>query len=385
MSINPFTPGQRWFSTAEPELGLGTVMRLLGRSVQIVFTGSGVVRQYALESAPLVRAEFHAGDTIRVEGREWPVESVRSTDGLLTYVCGAQAFMEGQLDAQQPVSRADSRLISGRLDRNDQFEFRCELLQRHANAQRHPGWGVLAARIDIIPHQLRVAEIAASRRPPRLLLADEVGLGKTIEAGLIIAQQMASGRVARVLVLAPESLVHQWLVELHRRFNLAFAIFDEERCESIALEADGRNPFEDEQCVITTTRWLANADGRAEQALEAGWDLIVVDEAHHLAWSPDAVSAEYTLVEQLAKQTPGVLLLTATPEQLGLGGHFARLRLLDPARYQSLAAFEAESSRFVALSGTVEKLLEGDRLTPADVSMLAGILGVYQNLLPYFV
>lgn len=385
MSINPFTPGQRWFSTAEPELGLGTVMRLLGRSVQIVFTGSGVVRQYALESAPLVRAEFHAGDTIRVEGREWPVEGVRSTDGLLTYVCGAQAFMEGQLDAQQPVSRADSRLISGRLDRNDQFEFRCELLQRHANAQRHPGWGVLAARIDIIPHQLRVAEIAASRRPPRLLLADEVGLGKTIEAGLIIAQQMASGRVARVLVLAPESLVHQWLVELHRRFNLAFAIFDEERCESIALEADGRNPFEDEQCVITTTRWLANADGRAEQALEAGWDLIVVDEAHHLAWSPDAVSAEYTLVEQLAKQTPGVLLLTATPEQLGLGGHFARLRLLDPARYQSLAAFEAESSRFVALSGTVEKLLEGDRLTPADVSMLAGILGEDQNLLPDFV
>ena len=98
---------------------------------------------------------------------------------------------------------------------------------------------MLAARIDVIAHQLRVAEVAAERRPPRLLLADEVGLGKTIEAGLIIAQQMAAGRAARVLVLVPESLVHQWFVELRRRFNLDFAIFDEERCESIEMNGDG--------------------------------------------------------------------------------------------------------------------------------------------------
>ncbi len=385
MTTNSFVPGQRWFSTAEPELGLGTVMRRVGRSVQIVFTGSGVVRQYALESAPLARAEFGAGDTVRIDGHEWPVDSVSSNDGLLTYVSGAETFMEGQLDAQQPVSQADTRLISGRLDRNDQFEFRCELLQRHADAQRHPGWGVLAARIDIIPHQLRVAEIAAGRRPPRLLLADEVGLGKTIEAGLIIAQQLASGRVSRVLVLVPESLVHQWFVELRRRFNIDFAIFDEERCESIAVAGDGRNPFEDEQCVITTTRWLANAPKRAAQALEAEWDLVVVDEAHHLAWSPEAASAEYELVERLARRAPGTILLTATPEQLGLGGHFARLRLLDPARYQSLAAFEAESMRFVALSGAVEKLLEGVAPDPSDMTMLAEMLGEDQGLLPDFI
>ena len=66
------------------------------------------------------------------------------------------------------------------------------------------GWGVLGARIDLIEHQLRVAEVAAERRPPRLLLADEVGLGKTIEACLIAAQQLACGRAQRVLVLVPE-------------------------------------------------------------------------------------------------------------------------------------------------------------------------------------
>lgn len=382
MSMHPFIPGQRWFSTSEPELGLGTVMRLVGRSVQIVFTGSGVVRQYAPESAPLARAEFRSGDLVRIDGREWQVEDVSLAGGLITYHSGEQSFAEGQLDAQQPVSQADARLLSGRLDRNDQFEFRCESLQRRADAQRHPGWGVLAARIDIIAHQLRVAEIAAERRPPRLLLADEVGLGKTIEAGLIIAQQLASGRAERVLVLTPESLVHQWFVELRRRFNLDLAIFDEERCESIDVAGDGRNPFEDEQCVIATTRWLAHAPRRTTQALEAGWDLIVVDEAHHLAWSHDKVSAEYELVERLAARTPGVILLTATPEQLGLGGHFARLRLLDPARYQSLAEFEAETARFVALLGTVERLLDGQPLAAADTALLADLLGADQADLP---
>ncbi len=382
MNPTSFVPGQRWFSTAEPELGLGTVMRLAGRSVQIVFTGSGVVRQYAFESAPLARAEFRIGDTVRVDGREWLVEGVEQAAGLIAYTAADQVFHEGQLDAQQPVSQADARLMSGRLDRSDQFDFRHELLHRRAEAQRHPGWGVLAARIDVIAHQLRVAEVAADRRPPRLLLADEVGLGKTIEAGLVIAQQMAAGRAARVLVLVPESLVHQWFVELRRRFNLDFAIFDEERCESIEMGGGGHNPFEDDQGVIAATRWLAHDAKRATQVLDAGWDLIVIDEAHHLAWEPDRPSPEYVLAQALTERTPAAILLTATPEQLGLGGHFARLRLLDPARYRDLADFEAETVRFVALSATVEKLLDGTPLDAADATALHAMLGEDAALLP---
>lgn len=357
---SPFVPGQRWFSTAEPELGLGTVMRLAGRSVQIVFVGSGVVRLYAFQSAPLARADFRRGDRIRIDGRELEIDSISEEAGLLRYRCGERDVEEGQLDAEQPVSKADSRLLGGRIDRNAQFEFRLESLRRRAEVQAHPGWGALGARIDLIPHQLRVAEIAASRRPPRLLLADEVGLGKTIEACLIIAQQIASGRASRALVLVPESLVHQWFVELLRRFNLRFAIFDEERCESMELSGDGSNPFEDEQGVIASTCWLASNRKRRTQLLEAGWDILVVDEAHHLGWSEESVSPEYQLVENLSRQVPAVILLTATPEQLGRSGHFARLRLLDPARYTDLPAFLAESDRFTALSGAVDALIAGD-------------------------
>ena len=373
--MSNFVPGQRWFSVAEPELGLGTVMRLVGRSVQFVFTGTGVVRQYSLSGAPLARAEFRPGDRLRKDGRDLDVLESAEQDGLLRYRTADGWLHEGELDAEQPVSQADSRLLAGRVDRNDQFEFRLECLRQIAAARANPGWGVLGARIDLIPHQLRAAEIAAERRQPRLLLADEVGLGKTIEACLIIAQQLASGRASRVLVLVPESLVHQWFVELKRRFNLAFAIYDEERCESLELTGSQDNPFDDAQLVIASTAFLAGLPKRAAQATEAGWDLLVVDEAHHLEWTPEQASPEYSLVERLAARTPGLVLLTATPEQLGRGGHFARLRLLDPARYADLDAFLAESGRFVQVSQAVGNLLDGGALDATARAELLGLLG----------
>ena len=371
-----FRPGQRWFSSAEPELGLGTVLRLAGRQVQIVFTGSGMLRHYAIGSAPLLRAAFRPGDRVQVDGIGKVIERFEVDGGLIRYYCGADCFAEGELDAEQPVSQADARLLAGRLDRNDRFELRREMLGRRAKARAHPAWGVLGARIDLIPHQLRVAEVAAGRRIPRLLLADEVGLGKTIEACLVTAQLIASGRAQRVLVLLPESLVNQWFVELLRRFNLPFAIYDEERCESLEMDAprsngSDRNPFDDEQMVIASVDWLASHERRAQQALDASWDLLLVDEAHHLTWSEQASSASYQLVESLAAQTPALLLLTATPEQLGLGGHFARLRLLDPARYTSLSDFVEEQRKYVALSALAERLLASEGLMAGDIETLA--------------
>ena len=380
--MTPFVPGQRWFSTAEPELGLGTVLRVAGRGVQIVFTGSGLLRQYAIGSAPLVRAEFRPGDRVLVGGTPVDIEAVSNEDGILHYAAGGRRIAEGELDAEQPVSQADQRLLAGRVDRNDQYEFRVRALARRAAARAHPGFGVLGARMDLVPHQLRVAELAASRRPPRLLLADEVGLGKTIEACLVLAQLLASGRAGRALVLVPESLVHQWFVELKRRSNLAFSVFDEERCEAIELNDPGTNPFEDEQLVIAATRWLAGDDKRAKQLYAAGWDALVVDEAHHLAWSPEAPSAEYALVEQLAARTPAVILLTATPEQLGLDGHFARLRLLDPDRYSDLGQFREESARLLHLSRIVDALGRGASLSASDTEALAAMLGEEAAQLP---
>jgi ATP-dependent helicase HepA len=368
-----FVPGQRWISTAEPELGLGTVLRVEGRGVQVLFAKAGVLRPYAVDSAPLVRAEFRAGQRVAGKGIAFLVEQVEIREELLIYRGEGRELHEGQLDDEQSVSQADDRLIGGRTDPVAQFELRVEGLRRRAAARRSPAWGLGAARIGLVPHQLRVAGIAAARRPPRVLLADEVGLGKTIEAGMIVARQLATGRAARVLLLLPDTLVYQWFVELLRRFNLSFAIYDEERCEALTQVDEGEsagNPFEDEQLVIADFGFLEANPKRAQQLLDASWDLLVVDEAHHLAWTPEAASPHYALVEQLAAKTPGVILLTATPEQLGRSGHFARLRLLDPQRYHDLDAYLAEAERFQPLSQVADKLLDGEALDEAERAML---------------
>jgi ATP-dependent helicase HepA len=156
-----------------------------------------------------------------------------------------------------------------------------------------------------------------------------------------------------------------------RRFNLPFALFDEERCEAIEIADESRNPFEDEQCVIADVAWLASDAKRAAQVAAADWDLVVVDEAHHLEWSPDHASAAYALVEGLAQRAPGLILLTATPQQLGRSGHFARLRLLDPARYTDLDAFVAESDGYARLSAIAERLLDTQPLDADDRAFLA--------------
>jgi len=365
-----FVPGQRWISTAEPELGLGTVLRVEGRGVQVLFAKSGVLRPYAMDSAPLVRAEFRAGQRVAGKGIAFLVERIDEREGLLVYRGEGRELHEGQLDDEQSVSQADDRLMGGRTDPVHHFELRLEGLKRRAEARRSPSWGLGASRIGLVPHQLRVAGIAASRHPPRVLLADEVGLGKTIEAGMIIARQVATGRASRVLVLLPDTLVYQWFVELLRRFNLSFAIYDEERCEALELSDSEHNPFEDEQLVIADFSFLEHSPKRAAQLLDARWDLLVVDEAHHLAWTPEAASSRYALVEKLAVITPGVILLTATPEQLGRSGHFARLRLLDPQRYHNLDTYLTESERFQTLSHIADKLMERQPLEAAELEQL---------------
>jgi ATP-dependent helicase HepA len=370
----PFAPGQRWLSNAEPELGLGTVLRVDGRQIQVLFAASGTLRQYAMLSAPLARAAFRVGERVRVGGRRLMIEQVESREGVLHYRTDDGEIAEGALDDQQDTSQADARLMTGRVDRCDRFDLRRMVLQRRAQAMASPAWGVLSARIGLIEHQLRIADIAAQRRPPRVLLADEVGLGKTIEAGLILSRLAASGRAVRMLVLVPEALVYQWFVELRRRFNLDFAIYDEERVESIALEGDGRNPFLDDQRVLTDLDFLLAHPARAASVLDAGWDVLVVDEAHHLAWSPESTSPAYALVEQLAARTPGAILLTATPEQLGRSGHFARLRLLDPARFHDLAAYQHEAEQFGALSGLTQRLLSGSSLDAGQLALLERLL-----------
>lgn len=350
-----FIQGQRWASEAEPELGLGTVVRMEENSVRMAFPATNVIRNYALQGSPLYRIKFSEGEWIKdEEGRAFQITGVEENDDVLTYICGDVMIEELNLDPRMSVGSAKKRLFRGQFDSNRAFRLRQRVLEMELSHRQNPAFGLSGARIDLIAHQLYIADTVSNRIKPRVLLADEVGLGKTIEAGLIVHRLLRSERAGRVLIVVPDALVNQWFVELYRRFNLSAHIFDPEKyavCDATAKN----NPFNDHQVVLVSLKFLLES-GWGKFAQMASWDMLVVDEAHHLGWSPDAPSSEYQLVEKLANNSDGCLLLTATPEQLGAESHFARLRLLDPDRYFDFAAFEEESAHYRELAREVEAL-----------------------------
>jgi ATP-dependent helicase HepA len=360
-------PGQRWVSDSEPELGLGIILKAEFGRVEVVFPAANEHRQYALKSAPLRRVRFNEGDRIKTNaGDERTISAIEERGGLLVYRTAEGDVTEALLSDTISFSKPEDRLLAGQVDEIATFELRVEALQRRSRNRQSAARGFVGGRVDLIAHQMSIAGEVAARLVPRVLLADEVGLGKTIEAGLILHRLHLTGRAERVLILVPEPLIHQWFVEMLRRFNLLFSLFDEERCASIQQHDAGANPFLDSQLVLCSTDFLVASPKRAEQALAAGWELLVVDEAHHLAWSRETPSPQYELVEALAKQTPGLLLLTATPQQLGPEGHFARLRLLDPDRYTNIERFMEEAEHYEQVAKAIDRLIDGKPLTKAD-------------------
>ncbi|WP_425918576.1 RNA polymerase-associated protein RapA [Acinetobacter sp. TSRC1-2] len=384
--LHQFAIGQRWLSDTETELGLGVLIDVDERSVSILFPKSDETRVYARNNAPLSRIVFNIKDELQdQEGTKWLVESFEDRHGVVRYNVirtledgteERKALNETRVGAQIQLSKPLDRLLASQVDYKEWYDLRIEALMMQANMKSSPLRGMIGARVGLIPHQLYIAHEVGQRFAPRVLLADEVGLGKTIEAGLIIHQQLKTGRSERILILVPDSLQYQWMIEMRRRFNLQFSLFDLTRTASIKEHDPDLNPFLTEQCIIASVDLMVDHDDLREQALEAGFDLLVVDEAHHLMWSEEEGGNDrYDLVEELAEKTPGVLLLTATPEQLGVESHFARLRLLDPQRFSSLERFLDEEEQYHHTAKIAEVLMSDLPLEAAHLTAIEGLLG----------
>ncbi|HEY5715648.1 MAG TPA: RNA polymerase-associated protein RapA [Psychromonas sp.] len=382
-----FSLGQRWISDAESELGLGTIVALEGRMLTLLFAASGEQRLYSVSEAPITRVRFNVGDEILShDDSTLLVTEVVESDNLITYIGtrvdnGAPSELkETFLNNFIKFNKPQDKLFAGQIDKFERFVLRYKSLTNQHEQQKSKQRGLLGARVDLIPHQFYIAEEVGKRHAPRVLLADEVGLGKTIEAGLIIHQQLITGRAKRVLIVLPENLQHQWLVEMMRRFNLHFSIFDDSRCNDAYL--DCINPFETEQLVLCSINLLRKRN-HFENALEAEWDLLIVDEAHHLIWDKEKPSREYQVVEALAQNIPGVLLLTATPDQLGHESHFARLRLLDPSRFFDYQKFVEEEASYKPVATAINELLENNQLSNESKNSITELLSE-QDVQPLF-
>jgi len=252
------------------------------------------------------------GDRVRVRRQQWRVADVRSYDAcrLLTLSgdgalnSGAERQIIIPFDLVEPLERpARLRIVRLRSWRR----------RLHALLACHGPAGslrsALVARMDLLPHQLEPALALVRGIGSRVLIADEVGLGKTIQAGLIVSELRELGAADRILVLTPAGLRDQWAAELSNRFGLDATIVDaREARRRAALLPTGLNPWTTSPVTITSIDYAKRPE--VLPAIQScRWDAVVVDEAHGVAPRSDRHQA----VSSLCGRAPYVVLLTATP------------------------------------------------------------------------
>lgn len=368
--MNDITIGQRYMSEGEPEFGLGIITEHDSKTLTVEFPGRNETRKYGIKTAPLRRVIFKKGDSITcTQGIKYTVDNVIDEENIKIYICDQNKVSEVELSGAISFSAPEEKLFIGRPDNHKMFNLRYDAFKSQSNIMKSPARGLIGPKVSLIPHQYYIANEVSGRFIPRVLLADEVGLGKTIEAGLILHKLIAVGKVQRAIIVVPDSLVYQWFFEMRRKFQLSFSVLSK---ESDADDFD--NIFIDNDLVITGIGLLKDSELLKRQLLECEWDQVVVDEAHQLKWSSNGPSEEYEIVEDLTLRSKGVLLLTATPEQLGLEGHFARLRLLDPDKFHDFESFKVESETYIKFASIASKISLGDQLTNLELKQISSCI-----------
>ncbi len=338
-----FEPGDTVSHRHNPDLGPGRIVSLDPRRIQVEFPDARKVLFISAAADALERLELHAGGKARYRVTGKKVGLVKpSDDGEHWHLTNGETVLASELlPLPQPPSPLE-RLASGKVDAFEDFRNRLDAL-RLLRLREAQGLGsFLGGRIRLFPHQLYVAEKACHSDPVRWLLADEVGLGKTVEACLILQRLVHTGRAGKILVLAPETLTVQWLGELWRKHHQVFALLDHKRLADVHRDFGRRlNPFEVYTRAILSFELLQERPSLARQAVEAGIDLLVVDEAHHLKRPPKhSGNLLYRAVQRITKQGNHVLLLSATPLEEDAHGFFRLLQMLRPEEFAESSSFE---------------------------------------------
>ncbi len=343
-----WSPGDRLTHRGNPELGPGRVQAVDGRRVEVQFPEAATTLVFAADADALVPFAPAPGGRARLPETGEVVTLLSPEDGGRVWrLADGRTVAAEDLWPPPPEASPWTRLARGEVDAFEDFQNRLDALHLERLRQAGGLGSFLGGRIRLFPHQLYVAERATGSDPVRWLLADEVGLGKTVEACLILNRLVHTGRAGRVLVVAPETLTVQWLGELWRKHHQVFALLDDKRLADVARDhGEGFNPFDVHRRAIVSLELLAERRRLAEQAEEAGIDLLVVDEAHRLRRPPGHPgNPAYRAVAPIAARGRNVLLLTATPLEDDAHGFFRLLQLLRPAELPEEQSFDERLAR----------------------------------------
>jgi hypothetical protein len=208
-----------------------------------------------------------------------------------------------------------------------------------------PYFGLSISRVDPLPHQLEtVYDYLLKLARIRFLLADDAGAGKTIMAGLLIRELQLRGLAERIMIVCPANLAFQWQRELKEKFDEKFLVFK----GGDMRDQFGVNQWLEQKKVITSLD-LAKRDEILPGLRQVRWDLVIVDEAHRMAWTPPArKTARYALGELLRDSADHLLLLTATPHKGDPENFTLFLQLLDQDVYADVRSIQEAMKRHTA-------------------------------------
>jgi ATP-dependent helicase HepA len=346
-----WVPGDYLTHRFNPELGIGRVTTVEARTVVVEFPRAGTTLRLARGADALVAVDLSPGRPVRVNAtREETTIVARLPDGQVTLANGrtesAHALWPLGLD-----NALFERLALGEVDDVEDFAIRLKLLQLLRLREAGGLGSFLGGRVRLFPHQLYVAERASHADPVRWLLADEVGLGKTIEAALILNRLVHTRRIERCLVVVPDALTVQWLGELWRKYHQVFTLLDAQRLADVEQDfGAGFNPFDVHRRTVVALEMLIERPELTVQAVRAGIDLLVVDEAQRLRRPPGHPGeAGWRAIAPIAALGRHVLLLTATPLERDAHGFFRLLQLLRPEEFPEDTSFEERLARAAPL------------------------------------
>jgi superfamily II DNA or RNA helicase len=284
-----------------------------------------------------------------------------------------------------------SRMLAGRLGTARQFALGVTARRYEIEQMTSDLVALGESRVAVKPHQVSVVHRVITSYPHRFLLCDEVGLGKTIEAGMILKELRARGGAGRCIVIAPANLLGQWQFELKSKFNETFSIINSDTARYLRQSKGFTgNPFETHDNVIVSSSWITTEE-RARQVSEVSWDMVIVDEAHHARVHVSGRRRDETrlykvvrdLVSPDAFSRRAALFLTATPMQLDSGELYSLIELLDPALFPTEQHFERHRGQVRGLSRLVHELSEGGFPPPGlDASEVAGQVAAWLGVDP---
>ena len=297
-----------------------------------------------------MRLAIAPGTRVVIRDEEWLVCSVRETksDGLRVEVTGisdlvrdTDAVFFQDLDAIEPVDPANTRLVP-----DDSPGFRRSRLWLEALLRRTPleasDDGLTVGHrglLDPLTYQHRPAALALQNLRPRILVADAVGLGKTLEIGIILSELIRRGRAERICVVTPRAVLEQFQREMWTRFSIPLVRLDSDGIQQIRQELPAtRNPFTYYKRVIVSIDTLKNPERFRGFLRDHRWDVVVIDECHNVT---NLGSQNFKLARVLAANTDALILASATPHN-GKPESFARLiNLLDPTAIADPASYDA--------------------------------------------